>query len=307
MTDMKPGPKRSDPLYPIRAAARLARLSIDTLRAWEKRYGVVKPARRNGIRMYRESDIARLSLLRAALEQGHTIGQAARLSPKALERAVRPQVGTSRQVAARETLLEPILDAVERFDAAGADRELGRLAALMSPRELVYEVALPLMRITGEHWHEQRFRIAQEHMMSQLLASLLGGMMRLYSSRQAGVRILMAALSGDYHQFGLQAAALLAAGVGSEVVHLGANLPAAEVIHAARKSHAGIVLLSITGPHDLLLVRAEVRSIRAALPTGVEVWVGLNPPTIELGVKGLVIVGDFQSLENELLRIGGKL
>ena len=71
-------PKTS--LYPIRAAARLTGLSIDTLRAWEKRYAVVQPERRNGIRVYRESDIERLSVLRRALDQGHSIVQASKLS-----------------------------------------------------------------------------------------------------------------------------------------------------------------------------------------------------------------------------------
>jgi DNA-binding transcriptional MerR regulator len=53
-------------LYPIRAAARLTQLSIETLRAWEKRYKAVEPVRRKGIRLYSDSDIERLSLLRRA-------------------------------------------------------------------------------------------------------------------------------------------------------------------------------------------------------------------------------------------------
>ena len=60
--------KSNKAVHPIRAAARLTGLSIDTLRAWQKRYKAVEPIRKKGIRLYSDADIARLSLLREATE-----------------------------------------------------------------------------------------------------------------------------------------------------------------------------------------------------------------------------------------------
>src|SRR5678816_2318140 len=208
-------PDRTRTLYPIRAAARLTQLSIDTLRAWEKRYAAVKPVRRNGIRFYTDADIERLKLLRRALSHGHSIGHAVRMTKADLEtmldRSARPTTSPH-----AERRLEFILEAVDHFDYARADRELGRLASLMSPRDLIHDVALPLLRLTGEQWHQQRMRISQEHLMSQLLGNLLGGIIRIYSPEHPAASILAATLSDDLHEFGILAAAILAAGCSGE-------------------------------------------------------------------------------------------
>src|SRR3954463_7705609 len=70
--------------YPIRAVAKLTGLGIDTLRAWERRHSAVTPVRDDRGPMYTDADIARLRLLRGAVEQGHSIGRLAALSDAAL-------------------------------------------------------------------------------------------------------------------------------------------------------------------------------------------------------------------------------
>ena len=54
--------------YPIRAVARLTGVAIDTLRAWERRYGAVTPARDGRGRVYTDEDVARLYLLQRAVQ-----------------------------------------------------------------------------------------------------------------------------------------------------------------------------------------------------------------------------------------------
>ena len=66
--------------YPIRAVSRLTGISIDTLRAWERRHDAVTPVRDERGRMYTDADVARLRLLRQAVEQGHSIGRLAGLT-----------------------------------------------------------------------------------------------------------------------------------------------------------------------------------------------------------------------------------
>src|SRR3982750_880947 len=66
--------------YPIRAVSRLTGIAIDTLRAWERRHQAVTPVRDDRGRMYTDADIARLRLLRGAVERGHSIGRLAGLT-----------------------------------------------------------------------------------------------------------------------------------------------------------------------------------------------------------------------------------
>jgi len=296
-------PKNSASLYPIRAAARLTKLSIDTLRAWERRYKAVEPSRQKGLRFYSDRDIYRLTLLRAAVQRGYSIGQAARLSNKELSRLSEPDIST-RNKAPEELPIETILAAIDEFEYLKADRELARLAALLSPQDLIFNVALPLMRLVGERWHEQRLRIAQEHLMSQLLSNLLSSIMRTYATADPAAVFMIATLSDDHHDFGILAAAILAAGMGFGVVHLGPNLPVKEIVYAAKRSNADVVLLSVTNAQDRILREQQLRSIRSGISQETALWVGVNPADTVLNVTGIRILRSFTELERELHGIG---
>src|SRR6187402_380711 len=70
--------------YPIRAVSKLTGISIDTLRAWERRHGAVAPIRDERGRMYTDADVDRLRLLHGALARGHSIGRLAPLTNEEL-------------------------------------------------------------------------------------------------------------------------------------------------------------------------------------------------------------------------------
>ena len=83
------------PRYPIRVVARRVGMSEITLRAWERRYAAVEPARSDGgQRLFSDADIERLTLLRALTAGGMAISTLARLATSAL-RQMAPDVGTS--------------------------------------------------------------------------------------------------------------------------------------------------------------------------------------------------------------------
>ena len=68
-------------MYSIKAVAQATGLTVETLRAWERRYNVVTPQRdATGRRAYRPDDVLRLRLLREATDRGHPIRRLAKLS-----------------------------------------------------------------------------------------------------------------------------------------------------------------------------------------------------------------------------------
>jgi methanogenic corrinoid protein MtbC1 len=162
------------------------------------------------------------------------------------------------------------------------------------------------MRIVGERWHEGSIRIAQEHIVSQLLTNLLGGMMRIYTPADPEATIMTATLSDDLHEFGILASAILATGAGLGVIHLGASVPAKEVSYAAKRSGADVVLISITSLNDRMLREEQLRTVRATVADRVELWVGVNPPGTALSLKGVRVLRNFEELEREIQRLGGK-
>lgn len=70
----------SFPQFPMRVVVRRTGLNPSLLRAWERRYAAVGPGRsEGGQRLYSESDVRRLGLLRAVVDAGHNIGRVAGL------------------------------------------------------------------------------------------------------------------------------------------------------------------------------------------------------------------------------------
>jgi DNA-binding transcriptional MerR regulator len=73
-------------MYRSGAAARLAGLPVETLRIWERRYNLSDAARSaHGQRLYSAEQVARLSLLKQLVDQGHAIGVLARLARDQLQ------------------------------------------------------------------------------------------------------------------------------------------------------------------------------------------------------------------------------
>nr|WP_179712022.1 MerR family transcriptional regulator [Paraburkholderia bryophila] len=72
--------------YKSGEAARLAKMPVTTLRIWERRYGVIGPAKTaSGQRLYTEDDVRRLTLIKMLVSRGHAIGAIARLDREQLQ------------------------------------------------------------------------------------------------------------------------------------------------------------------------------------------------------------------------------
>ncbi len=263
--------------YPIRAVTRLTGISMETLRAWERRYQAVTPAHTERGRMYSEHEIQRLVLLRRAIEMGHSIGQVARLSNQALQQIAHSAEdvvpGQKKRLDAPATIAI-LVDALERYDYAGAHEEMGRLASLITASKLVHELALPLMRLVGDRCKCGAMGVAQGHMASSLLRNLMGSLLRLYKPATPAVRVVLTTPAGEWHEFGILSAAVLAASKGLEAVYLGPNLPETEIMTAAARTCAHAVILGLTDPSAHSPGIHCVRLLAANLPQPVELWLG---------------------------------
>jgi MerR family transcriptional regulator, light-induced transcriptional regulator len=305
--------------YPIRAVSKLTGLSVDTLRAWERRYAAIKPTRAGRGRTYSEADINRLNLLREAVEAGHAIGQVASLSDRRLKelggrvaeltarRGSGSAISTSGSLPQAE--LQSLLKGIEQFDSRSLDRELNRLAMLATPRELVNNIVIPLMQKVGDQWYRGKLSVSQEHMTSAILRNLLGGLVRLYARASPPATLLFATPSGEQHDFGIQCAAMLAAAGGLGIIYLGASLPADDIVDATKRSSVQVVALGIKGATSSKEPLREIQRISQNLPEGIELWIG-GPSSHELARQikktRALFLPDFNALEQHLTRCGAR-
>jgi len=276
----------------------------------------VKPARNERRRRYSEADVARLTLLRDAVRRGHAISQIVSLSDVQLRELTLPLASsaTTQTSPSTEAVLQTDLDSIfaaaERFDFGEIDRALSRLATLAPARELLRQALIPLMHEIGERWYQGSLTIAQEHMVSAAMRNCLGTLVRLYSRTAVPTRILFATPAGELHEFGILSAGVLAIGGGLGIAYLGVDLPATEIVEAATKSSAQVVVLGVKGAVNPQKSLRELRRISDLLPVEKELWVG-GPDSEEfireIGKTRAVYIKDFCALEEHFARLGAKL
>jgi methanogenic corrinoid protein MtbC1 len=243
--------------HPIRVAARRTGTSETTLRAWERRYRAVSPARaETGRRLYSDQDIERLQLIRRAVDAGRSVSSVANLPDAALRRLVDEDIAalayrhaTVPHVSTATSIIEACLEAVERMDAV-ALRSLLRRAAMNFPSVvLIDQIVAPLLHGIGERWHADRLSPRHEHMATSIIRAVLS---QLHANVEYAnpYTVVVGTPPGQIHDIGTLFIAAAGVSEGWNVVNLGADIPAADIASAAKEVSAEIVALSLVYPPD---------------------------------------------------------
>lgn len=262
--------------YSIGSVAKLTGISQFTLRAWEARYKIAKPKRSpTGRRLYSDADVERLTLLKRLTERGHGIGDIAGLDVSRLNSLL--DRGETRGPVAAKTLND--------LEAALTKLELSEFGAVLNSARLQYDtrtfllfVLAPLMRRIGGHVADGRLDIFHEHAASAVVRNILTGV--LYST-QTSTRsserapVIFATPEGDFHEFGILIAAVLAALGGVRVFYLGPNTPASSLAKAAAALKSELAVIAVSAPEQSLsqpAVDAFLKQVRGELPTRCTMW-----------------------------------
>ncbi|MER0510949.1 MerR family transcriptional regulator [Aeromonas veronii] len=140
-------PLADEGIYPIREVSRLTGVNAVTLRAWQRRYGLVQPARtEKGHRLYSEQDIRQIGEILSWLERGVSIGQVKGLLSEPYSEPVSDHW---------QQTLEQFSQALLAFNQRKAEAELNDLLASY-PFELVRSRILqPLVERLLGLWRER--------------------------------------------------------------------------------------------------------------------------------------------------------
>lgn len=296
--------------YPLRTVSRLTGLSADVIRAWERRYGVVKPMRGpRGARLYTAADVTLLRLLQRVMENGRAIGDVARLSRAELFKLAEHD-GNSGLIEAADPqrddeIIEQALRAVKRFDLDNLERRLGDALVALGSKEFVRSLAAPLLQEVGDRWEDGRISIAEEHFVAGVLRNLLAALLRSRSSSQGGA-VLLTTPPGERHELGILLAALMIADASFKLYYLGLELPPEEVVEAARRSNALAVGIGLVNGHNRDRASTDVRILEEALPLETEIWLGGREApqvAVALGTTRAIVIRDLHSMESELQRL----
>lgn len=220
----------SPDFFPIRVLSERTGVGASTLRAWERRYGLLKPQRTpKGHRLYTEDDAALVSRVQELLSDGHGISQAVRLvkDGDALSGRDVPQASLLAETTGQwGDYLSRLLRAVEAFSPGRLDAVYNEASSLY-PLELVTTRLIePALQQLGKRWLDGDIGIAEEHFFTAWLRNKLGARLH-HAGRETsdGAVLLLACVPGHRHEIGLLLFALAALGRGYRVVYLGTDMP----------------------------------------------------------------------------------
>ncbi len=221
------------PVYNLKVAIKETGLTPATLRAWERRYGLIKPYRSpGGHRLYTREDIEMLKWLVARQGEGLTISRAVELwkarSPE-VNRVSKEVPGDEETPITGESQLEKLrqrwISACLVFDDQAANQALDQAFAIAAPETVCIEVLKKGLAEVGTGWYSGTFNVQQEHFASAITIRRLNALLASAQSPHRPQTILAVCPIGEEHDFILLMATYLLRRRGWKVLYLGSNVP----------------------------------------------------------------------------------
>jgi MerR family transcriptional regulator, light-induced transcriptional regulator len=260
------------PVLRIGALSRRLGVSDHVLRAWERRYGLLRPVRTpGGFRLYSEADARRIREMQNHLAQGLSAAEAARAVLAA--EGVAGYDGAADGVAAEASAGElgaaelggVLREALDGFDEPGAQAAFDRLLSDLSVTTVLRDIVLPYLAELGNRWERGQASIAQEHFASNLIRGRLAGLARGWGAGR-GPRAMLACPPGERHDLALMMFGIALNRAGWRIDYLGADTPAEELSRTVQARHPDLLVLAATRPQTLEPLRAALAGLAREVP-----------------------------------------
>jgi len=259
----------NEPTYNAKAVTMQTGVTPATLRAWERRYGILLPDRTaGGHRLYSARDIAAIKWLKEHIEQGMTISRASALLQKQLYTAdgntapitssAQPLVAVLAEVpeTARpvETIRADLYEALVEYDELTAEEILSEAYSLHPIEAVCTDVIEPVLVRLGRSWAEGKISISTEHFASNYLRRKLIALISYGPSTRPGT-IAVGCAPTDLHEMGILLLSIFLRRRGWHVVYLGQAVPLEDLPMSMPDIKPDVLVLASTVIDSALLLK----------------------------------------------------
>ncbi|MGE5156057.1 MAG: MerR family transcriptional regulator, partial [Betaproteobacteria bacterium] len=260
-----PADRAAEELVHIGDLARRTGLSVDVLRAWERRYGLLRPRRSaGGFRLYSSRDEDTVRAMLAQIDRGYPPAQAAKLAlaqPRmAASATVPPRPAAPAADGALTLARADLYAALTGFHGGRAHQLIDELVAGFTADAVLSEVVLPCLADLGDGWEQGAVTIAQEHFASNLLRERLLGLARPWD-RGAGPRAILACPPDERHDIALICFGIVLGRGGWRITYLGADTPIGTIAEAADALEPDLVVCASIMDGRLAAVAPALREL----------------------------------------------
>lgn len=279
------------PTYNLKAVVQETGLKPDTLRAWERRYGLPEPQRtESGHRLYSQNDITLLKWLIARQEEGLSISRAVELWRRVEAEQADPFQAIASQIDHQPTRpvgsnnttreVEPFPvpftasfsegggDTIAqlrqawiahclKFDEQNAERLVTQAFSLFPVEKVCVDLLQKGLAAIGDGWYEGRITVQQEHFASALAVRRLEALLAATPAPTRNGRLLVGCPPDEAHTFIPLILSLLLRRRGWDVIFLGANIPQQDFVLTTQTARPQLVVLTA----QLLFTAAGLREL----------------------------------------------
>lgn len=261
-------------MYTIRQAAIRSGVNVPLLRAWERRYGIVAPARTDGgYRLYDDAAIDRLRAMRVLVDDGMSPRQAAdqvaAAVPDELSAIVGSRTSDAEPAGDAASAVEAFVAAAARIDGRAIARAVDELFAAGSFERAIEDRVFPALSALGDAWMRGEVDVAGEHAASAAIVRRLSLAFEAAASVSAdGDRPILVGLPpGAHHEVAPLAFATAVRRAGLPVVYLGTDVPVASWVAAVTRTSARAMVLGVALDRDVIATDAVVDAVRRDHPS----------------------------------------
>ncbi|MFN8597129.1 MAG: MerR family transcriptional regulator [Anaerolineae bacterium] len=243
----------NEPIYNAKAVTMQTGVTPATLRAWERRYGILLPDRTaGGHRLYSARDIAAIRWLKEHIEQGMTISRASALLQKQLyasdNQPVVPVLTDVPQPSrSLDTIKNDLYEALVEYDELTADEILSEAYSLHPIEAVCIDVIEATLVKLGHAWANGDIGISTEHFASNYLRRKLIALVTAGPSTRTGT-IAIGCAPADLHEMGILLLSIFLRRRGWHVVYLGQAVPLEDLPRSLPQINADVLVLAATVP-----------------------------------------------------------
>ena len=242
------------PAFNLKAVLRETGLAADTLRAWERRYGLPMPQRTGGgHRLYSQYDIETIKWLTSRQAEGLSISRAVDSWNKLIASNTDPLADSipasfiNTPTSPPDTTLSAIrtewVMACMNFSETKAEQALNKAFSMFQVEAVCLEVLQKGMAEIGKLWFSNHASVQQEHFASGLAMRRIDALLSASPPPSRLETILIGCAPGEWHTFTPLLIAFLLRRRGLNVIYLGANVPAERFAETASKLKTTLVIL----------------------------------------------------------------
>jgi DNA-binding transcriptional MerR regulator/methylmalonyl-CoA mutase cobalamin-binding subunit len=275
------------PTYNLKAVVKETGIKPDTLRAWERRYGLPEPQRtQGGHRIYSQHDIDILKWLLERQREGLSISRAVDLWNSLVDEGsnplmTAPYIHEEAAIAiepgkAIDDLRHAWVQACLDFDERRAEAILNQAFAVYPPEAVSQHLIQLGVAEIGKGWFRGQVTVQQEHFATELGLRRLEAQVAAAPTPNRADRILVACPPGEEHSFSTLLITFLLRRVGWDVIYLGANVPLSELdstIESARPKLVIVVAQSLPAAASLAEMSNYLSDLGALVAFGGGIFV----------------------------------